>query len=315
MGAELIEGKKIAIFGATSKLASVTARKALAGGFEVVAFVRNAEKAALLRKRGAEIVTGDITCQMDVRRALKGRQVDSTINFAANFDQSADPSRSRPVNVEGERNVLAATVKYGIPRHIFISSIATLMEGPNAYKDTKLEAEQLVKASQVPEWLILRFANVLGTSDPNDLWNNPFITKTIFGKRIGFSKIPFKKDAPFPFLGVETATDAVLISLTAKPNQTITILDGFDKLNEYLQAMIELKKIDYPIIMPFSLMLGMVSAGNKLARMVGGTFPLSEGAVKMIGNMPDLESATMRRGLGIKPKNFWEVIQKHPENT
>lgn len=103
--------------------------------------------------------------------------------------------------MDGERHVLDATKYFNIPRHIFISTIGTQMEGPNAYRDTKLEAENLVRNSQVPEWFILRFANVLGTDNPNDLWNNPFITKKLLGKKVGFSKIPFKRNTLFHTLG------------------------------------------------------------------------------------------------------------------
>lgn len=90
MTPESIEGKRIAIYGATSKIASDTARKAMSQGAEVVAFVRNQSKAESLKQAGAEIVVGDITNRKDVLKAVEGRKIDATINFAAVFNLSSD---------------------------------------------------------------------------------------------------------------------------------------------------------------------------------------------------------------------------------
>ena len=314
MTSESIEGKRIAIYGATSKIASETVRKAIDQGAEVVAFVRNPAKAEPLKQKGAEIVVGDITNREHVRRAVEGRAIDVTINFAADFNLSSDSSRSRAVNVNGEEYVLNANEEFYIPRHIFISTIGTQMEGPNAYKDTKLEAESLVKNSKVAEWLILRFANVIGTNDPNDLWNNPFLAKNILGKRIGLAKIPSKKNAPFPYLGINTATEATLKAITAKSPQTITILDGFDTVNGYLTAMARINNIDFTIAVPDFVMTTALDVANKTFGVIGRHFPITAGVAEIVANMPHLENEVMQKELGIKPRSFEEVIYKAKGN-
>jgi len=313
MTPESIEGKRIAIYGATSNIASETAKKAMVQGAEVVAFVRNRAKAEPLKRAGAEIVVGDITNSNDVMNAVRGRSIDVTINFAAVFNLSSDASRSRAVNVRGEEYVLNANEQFYIPRHIFISTAGVLMEGPNAYKDTKLEAEGLVKNSKVSEWLILRFANVIGTEDPNDLWNNPFLTKEVLGRRIGLSKIPSKKNVPFPYLGIDTATEATLKAITARPNQTITILDGFDTVEGYLTAMARINDVDFVIALPDSVVVPALVAANKAAELVGKHFPITPGFAKIVTNCPKFENEEMQQELGIKPQSFEEVIQKAKE--
>jgi nucleoside-diphosphate-sugar epimerase len=187
------------------------------------------------------------------------------------------------------------------------------MEGLNAYKDTKLEAEKMVKNSQVPEWLILRFTNVIGTDDPNDFWNNPFLTKEVLGRRIGLAKIPSKKNAPFPYLGIDTATEATLKAITAKPNQTITILDGFDTVEGYLTAMARVNNIDFKLALPHSIMIPSLVVANKIADAIGISFPMTPGVAKIIGDSPELDNETMQRELGVKPQNFEQVIYKARE--
>jgi len=313
MTPESIKGKRITIYGATSKIGSITARKAIDQGAEVVAFVRNLAKAEPLKQAGAEIVVGDITNPEDVMKAVDGRAIDVTINFAAVFNLSSDTSSSRAVNVNGEEYVLNANEQFYVPRHIFISTIGTQMEGPNAYRDSKLEAESLVKNSKVQEWLILRFADVIGTEDPNDLWNNPYVTKKVLGKRIGLAKIPSKKNAPFPYLGIDTATEATLKAITARPNQTITILDGFDTVKGYLTAMANVNNIDFKLALPHSVMVPSLVVANKTAESVGKHFPITPGAAKIVTSMPKLENKVMQNELGIKPQTFEEVIYKARE--
>jgi nucleoside-diphosphate-sugar epimerase len=309
MRKESIEGKRIAIYGGTSKIAQKTALQALHEGAEVRAFVRNPAKAEDLARAGVEIVVGDITNRKDVMMAVENQGIDVTINFTANFDQSANPDRSREVNVDGEAFVLNATEQYYIPRHIFISTIGVQMEGENAYKNTKLEAEKLVRESNVPEWMILRYANVLGTQDPNDLWNNPFITKQFLGKNVGISKIPTRPRASFSYLGIDTASDATLAAMTAEPNQTITILDGFTTVQGYLAAMAKINQIDFMLAIPGSIMHPALVAFNRAARVVGKDFPLTPGTSRMITHPPELEFQTMT-SLGVEPNSFDEVVSR-----
>lgn len=204
-----LEGRRIVVFGATSKIGSEFAIESLRRGAEIIAFERNAKRFPDLPEgvNPSKIthVEGDITDRESVFSAFKGRRVDATVNFAAVFNQSSDVRKSWPVNVTGEEYVLEASEEYSVRRHVFISTTGVHIKDNNAYKVTKLKAEERVKKSEVPEWMILRYSNVVGTRDPNDLWNKPFFTFEFSGKTIGVPKIPVRKEAPFPYLSVETA--------------------------------------------------------------------------------------------------------------
>lgn len=303
MNKESLEGKRIAIYGGASQIASQTALDALNQGAEVTAFVRDPKKAERLAHEGVEIFVGDITSRKDVMRMAENQGFDVTINFAAHFNQSKRSEQSRKVNVDGEQYVLDATEQFYIPRHIFISTIGTQMEGPNSYRDTKLEAEDLVRNSGVPEWMILRYANVIGT----DIWNNPFVSFEAFGKKLGISKIPTRKAAPFSYLGIETATEATLKAITSKPNQTITVVDGFTTLDGYLAAMARVNNLNFMLALPGSVVHPALVAANKTADLFGKNFPLTPGTSLMMTNPPELEFQNMS-DLGVNGKSFEDVV-------
>lgn len=61
-----------AVFGATGNTGRVVVRELLQRGARVRAVVRNAEKAAVLRDRGAEIVVADLSDAARLREALRG---------------------------------------------------------------------------------------------------------------------------------------------------------------------------------------------------------------------------------------------------
>lgn len=304
-----LEGKSIVIFGATSKIGSEVALEAKRRGANVTAFARSLEKLQPLRNAGIQTNTGNVESTDDVHNAINP-SADVTINFAAVFNQSANPNSSWGTNVSGEENILRASEKNGTRRHIFISSIAAEIHGPNAYKDTKLVAEKLVKESSVPEWVILRYANVLGTSDKNDLWNNPFISRDIRGKKLGLAKFPFKADARFPFLGLKTAVDATLASISSVPHSTINVLDGYTTMKNYLDRMADVNDVDKYFGVPAGIMTPSIAVLNRLARMSGKYFPISTGAAEIMTNMPQLSTKKMREELGIQPHTFNMVLDQ-----
>ena len=300
-----LEDRQIAVFGGTSKIGSKFAIEAARRGAEIVAFERNPARFPLLPpdvdKRRITHVEGDITDKKAVFTAVQGRKLDTTINFAAVFNQSSDIGKSWPVNVQGEEHVLEASEEYSVKRHVFISTSGVFIEDNNAYKVTKLEAEKRVQESNIAEWVILRYSNVIGTRDPNDLWNKPFITFRLGDKVIGIPKIPAKDDAPFPYVTLNTAVEATLASLNCSPNQTITVFDGVITVGKYLSAMQEMNEIDRLLKLPPVLMVRAIGIGNFI---LGKRFPITYGTAKFLLDNPVLENETMERELGIVSAPF-----------
>lgn len=149
--------------------------------------------------------------------------------------------------------------------------------------------------------MILRYSNVIGTRDPNDLWNKPFFTSEFRGKKIGVPKIPVKEDALFPFVSVQTAIEATLAALDSRPNQTITVFDGITKVGEYISTMQKINEIDRMLRIPSALLVQAIGVGNFI---LGKRFPITYGTARFLLNDPLLENETMQQEFGIFPRAF-----------
>lgn len=306
-----LQGKTIAVYGASSNIGRKFTQEAATRGATVIAIARNTNKVPSHLKRGAtgsiEIVQADLTQKKDVRKALRGKNVDTTINFAVDF--SPDFTRAKAVNVIGEQYVLDASVEYGVKRHIYISTVATQTPKPNAYRDTKLEAEDAVKIAGEKhdlEWMILRYSNVLGTQT----WDQPFKIVLPF-LRLAVPKVPTDaKEAAFFYVTIDTVINATLAAVEARPNQIITVFDGKTTIREYLSIMEKVYAIKGSFLPGKPLKF--------LAKYFGKYFPLIDSlsaGVDFMAHPPEFENETMRRQLKLRTRNFQSWIEEHfPQN-
>lgn len=85
--------------------------------------VRTVDKLPNLRKKGVELVLGDITNKVDVEKAVRG--VDVIYHLAAKTGGNATPENEiNKVNIEGTRNLASAVVANGVKKIIHFSSVA-----------------------------------------------------------------------------------------------------------------------------------------------------------------------------------------------
>lgn len=301
-----LQGRTIAVYGASSNIGRKFTQEAARRGAVVIAVARNISKVTTFLKKDStgniEAVKADITKKEDVYKALHGRNVYATVNFAADFSQ--DYSKSKTVNVYGEQLIIDASIQYGVKRHIYISTIATLIPKPNAYRDTKLKAEDAVKASgkRQLDWVILRYAHVLGTPT----WDQPFKLILPFLK-IGIPKVPTDaKSTAFPYATIDTVIDATIEALDTRPNQTITILDGKITIGKYLSTMEKIYHIRKSFLPSRLLQI--------LDKLIGKYFPAITSMAAVVGFLahpPMLENNTMKQELKIKTRTFQQWIETH----
>lgn len=302
---EKLSGKTIVVYGASSNIGRKFTVEAAARGATVIAVARNINKVPVLKKKSKgniEVVQADLTKRKDVLKALSGKNVDVTINFAVDF--SKDFKKAKLVNVYGEQYILEASIKRNIKRHIYISTIATLMPTPNAYRDTKLKAEEIVKnaGKKKLDWIILRYAHVLGTKT----WDQPF--KIILPYlRLGIPKVPTDaKDAAFPYATIETVIGATIAAVKARPNQTIAVFDGKITIGEYLSTMEKIYDVKWSFL-PSQLL-------KFLGKLFGKYFPSITGysaALDFLAHPPIFENETMRQELQIKTLHFQKWVKAH----
>lgn len=151
---------KILVTGADGMLGTNTARELLGRGHEVRAFLLEGSPAKTLERLEIEKVYGNILNEPDLVEAARG--CDAIVHTAANTN--IWPNRStivRSVNIDGTKNVIAATQKSAIKRLVYIGTANSFGFGSKAnpgneskpyqsqkygldYMDSKYEAQRLI---------------------------------------------------------------------------------------------------------------------------------------------------------------------------
>lgn len=144
------------ITGSTGYLGTALVELAVREGHDVRAVVRDREKAHLLPP-GVDVAVADLADADGLRRAAQGCH--GVLHLAGSVGSSAEETRR--ANVEGTRAVLAAATAAEVPRFVYTSSSAALIdssglvaEDPAAppaltdpYSTSKAAAEELVLAA------------------------------------------------------------------------------------------------------------------------------------------------------------------------
>jgi nucleoside-diphosphate-sugar epimerase len=93
-------------------------------GDEVVALVRNPDKAGNLERAGAELIQGDLSDVEAIRRGSEG--ADACFHGAAIYKVGIPKSQREQMyetNVRGTERVLDAAIQAGVPRIVYVSTV------------------------------------------------------------------------------------------------------------------------------------------------------------------------------------------------
>src|SRR5690606_6646235 len=156
------------VTGGTGFIGGVLVRHLRAAGHEVVALVRDLERAAPLAALGAELAPGDVTQRGTLRAPMMG--ADGVFHVAAWYEVGTDASRAAAGNGEGPRNVLETMRALEIPTGVYTSTLAVnadtkgrrvdeayRYDGPHlsAYDETKWRAHHEVAVPLIRQGLPL----------------------------------------------------------------------------------------------------------------------------------------------------------------
>ncbi len=143
----------IVIIGGTGSLGSATARRLLASDRAVRIMTRHPERAADLKRQGAEVVPGDLRDRSSLARACRGAE---KVLAAAHAILGRGRAASKYVDLQGHLDLIGAAREAGV-RHFVYTSVYNL--GP-AFETVpflrfKRRVEQALKASGL-DYTILR---------------------------------------------------------------------------------------------------------------------------------------------------------------
>ena len=129
------------VTGATGFLGGELVKQLIGRGHLVTAFVRSAEKAALLSTLGVELHLGDVTNRDSLRPPMDG--VDGVFHTAAwyKIGAAATAHLAEQVNVHGTRNVLETARDLKIPRVVYTSTVGVFGDTHGVLADESYYAE------------------------------------------------------------------------------------------------------------------------------------------------------------------------------
>ena len=218
---------KIFLTGGTGFIGGHVARKLRERGDDVRALVRDQAKGEELARLGCTLVSGSLSSPDEIAAGVEG--CDAVIHGAAIYEVGVPKSRHEAMhdaNVLGTERVLRAALEAGIPKVVYISTVAAFgdthgevvdetYEHPgdgftSYYEQTKYEAHQVARRMIDDEGLpcvIVQPCGVYGPGDHSELGN---LTKqTLAGK---LPLIPFP-DFGLVVVHVDDVADGILLAL------------------------------------------------------------------------------------------------------
>lgn len=171
--------------GATGFIGGATARHLTEQGHQLTCLVRDRSKAGHLADLGCDLVDGDLSDRARLAEEMKG--ADAVVHGAALYEVGI-PASQRPVmveaNVTGTANVLNACLDAGIPRVLYVSTVAVFgntngvvvdedykrstLDFDSVYEETKYEAHliahELIEERGLP-CVIVQPGGVYGPED------------------------------------------------------------------------------------------------------------------------------------------------------
>jgi dihydroflavonol-4-reductase len=310
------------VTGATGKIGNAVARQLAARGDEVVALVRDPEKARGLLPEGIDLARGDVTDPASLRVAADG--IDGAFNCMGLFEQwFADPAIFDRVNALGAKNVVAAARVAGARRVVHTSTFdvfgapqgGTVTEGvvadyPKAtpYERSKQLAERLVleEAERGIEVVIANPSTVYGPGP----WQGTGLDRAIRDAIRG--RLPATPPGGMTLVLVDDVAGAHLAAFDrGGPGERYILADGYASMRELLAlAVAEAGRGRVPPTMPVPLAKGMARAGEAASRLIRRPPLLGSGQLTFMLWQARASNERARRELGVQFTSLEEGVAR-----
>lgn len=278
---------------------------------EVRLLTRGAQDAAREWPDEVESFAADVTRPEQLLNAAEG--CDAVIHISGIVAEQPPDITFDKVNVQGTRNLLVECARAGLPKFIYISSLAA-ERGSSAYHASKREAEASVRAYAGP-WVILRPGNVYGPGDD-------VISKLLSMHRT-LPAIPVigAGDHPFQPIWYLDLGAAITHAAEREADRRVYEVSGEDVTtpNDILSRFESLTGRS-PVRVPVPEFLAGATA--RVAETIGVPLPINESQFQMMIEENVIRSAegnALTRVFGVKPTPLSEglsaLADAQPEQT
>lgn len=301
----------VLITGITGFIASHLAERLLSLGVPVRGTARRPAAAEWLAQRGVEVLPADLLDPRALDRAAQGCR--AVVHAAAwTGGPETPPDLAWRTNVDGTANVIAAAEAAGAARFVYISSVAVygVNRAPlideaaatprvgQAYPDSKITAEALVRGSRLPS-VVIRPASTYGPR--GDAWTLGPIRQIKAGRLVLLGR-----DAGLATPGyIDNVVDGLLLALThpAAPGETFNLCDDRAvTYREFYLAYAQMLGLDrLPAVPGWSVGLARLPAANWLRTKLGRA-PVGPWSLHFRRNPSQFSIAKAQRLLGYTPR-------------
>jgi dihydroflavonol-4-reductase len=265
------------VTGATGFVGSHVVRLLVERGDEVIATVRPRSRTRTLEELGVKTVRADVLDRRAVRRTLRG--VERVFHLAGTTDVGAARGPVFSVNLEGTRIVLEESLRAGVERVVYTSSVAAVGPAPEGatadetnvwdagryaipYLDAKHEAEVLalrLLARGLPV-VIVNPAHVLGAGDAGR-------SSTVLVRRFLRRQIRAYVDGTLNVVGVQdVARGHLLADERGRVGERYILGNRNFTLDRLFADLGRLSGVEPPAVkLPLPVALALASAGQNLS--------------------------------------------------
>ncbi len=311
------------VTGATGKVGNAVTGMLTERGDEVVALVRDPERARESLGDEVTLARGDVTDPASIRAAATG--IDGAFNCMGIFEQwLPDPGRFDHVNAEGARNVVAAARDAGARRVVHTSTF-DVFEAPRGgtvseavvatepkgtyYERSKQLAERLVLTEAAASEIEVVICNPAGVIGPGP-WAKEGLDSAL--RDALRKRLPAVPPGGMTLAYVEDVAAGHLAAFDrGRPGERYILADGFASMREIVIVAVDAAgRGRVPPRMPEWLAKGAASAGEGISRLTRRPPLIGKGALTFLLWEARADNTKAREELGIEFTPWREAVAR-----